>query len=70
MTTGQECADSRAARNTTLHRVSVPEADRRGCQREGLASGQATWPATDSGLMSTTAFAASSFAERVRAADR
>ena len=41
-----------------------------GCYSEGLAMGQTTFPASCSGLMSTTAFAASSFAERVRAAEK
>lgn len=37
---------------------------------EGLTTGQTTFPASCPGLMSTTAFAASSFAERVRAAEK
>jgi hypothetical protein len=37
---------------------------------EGQTTGQTTFPASCSGLMSTTAFAASSFAERVHAAEK
>ena len=67
---GGPCADVQNVQLWLRLADSAPHRDRRGCHSEGLATGQTTFPASCSGLMNTTAFAASSFAERVRASEK